>query len=113
MIVLLQALQPGAKTALDAATLQAIAGDVPLAELTRQDVIGQPLVQVMVAAGLQASKAASRRMIKVGQLPTSCPTCPTCARMPAGNSYCSLCWQGLHSAEMADALAAAAAGTAG
>lgn len=61
----MQALQPGAKTALDADTLQSIAGDVPLASLTRDQVVGQPLVQVMVASGLQPTKAASKRMIKV------------------------------------------------
>ena len=61
----MQALQPGAKTALDATTLQSIAGDVPLAQLTRDQVVGQPLIQVMVASGLQPTKAASKRMIKV------------------------------------------------
>lgn len=60
-----QALQPGATTALDAATLEAIAGDVPSASLDKGQIIGQPLVQVMVASGLQSSKAASKRMIKV------------------------------------------------
>lgn len=61
-----QALQPGAATALDAATLEAIAGDVPSASLEAGQVVGQPLIQVMVAAGLQPSKAASKRMIKGG-----------------------------------------------
>ncbi len=60
-----QALQPGATTALDAATLEAIASDVPSASLDKGQVVGQPLVQVMVASGLQPSKAASKRMIKV------------------------------------------------
>lgn len=61
-----QALQPGSTTALDAATLEAIAGDVPSASLDKGQVVGQPLVQVMVASGLQSSKAASKRMIKGG-----------------------------------------------
>ena len=60
-----QALQPGATTALNAATLEAIAGDVPSVSLDKGQVVGQPLVQVMVASGLQSSKAASKRMIKV------------------------------------------------
>lgn len=36
-----------------------------MAELPRDQVVQQPLVEVMVAAGLQPSKAASKRMIKV------------------------------------------------
>lgn len=63
-----QALQPGAATALDAATLESIAGDVPSASLQAGQVVGQPLVQVMVAAGLQPSKAASKRMIKASPI---------------------------------------------
>ena len=62
-----QALQPGSTTALDAATLEAIAGDVPSASLDKGQIVGQPLVQVMVASGLQSSKAASKRMIKVSR----------------------------------------------
>ena len=62
-----QALQPGAATALDAATLEGIAGDVPSASLQAGQVVGQALVQVMVAAGLQPPKAASKRMIKASQ----------------------------------------------
>lgn len=60
-----QALRPGAATALDAATLEAIAGDVPSAALERGQVVDQQLVQVMVATGLQPNKSASKRMIKV------------------------------------------------
>ena len=61
----MQALRPGAATALDAATLEAIAGDVPSAALERGQVVDQALVQVMVATGLQPNKSASKRMIKV------------------------------------------------
>lgn len=61
-----EALRPGAATALDAATLEAIAGDVPSAALNRDQVVDQPLVQVMVATGLQPNKSASKRMIKGG-----------------------------------------------
>ncbi|KAK9806707.1 hypothetical protein WJX73_010861 [Symbiochloris irregularis] len=61
-----QALAPGGSTQLDAAALEAIAQDAPTAKLSRQEVVGKPLADVMVAAGLQPSKAASRRMIKGG-----------------------------------------------
>lgn len=61
----IQALRPGAATALDAATLEAIASDVPSASLERGQVVDQQLVQVMVATGLQPNKSASKRMIKV------------------------------------------------
>lgn len=63
--IYMQALRPGAATALDAATLEAIAGDVPSAALDRSQVVDQLLVQVMVATELQPNKSASRRMIKV------------------------------------------------
>eukprot|EP00891_Asterochloris_glomerata_P008586 jgi/Astpho2/8586/e_gw1.00126.22.1_t len=61
-----QALRPGAETALDAASLEAIAGDVPTAEMHREQVVGQTLVAIMTASGLQPSKAASKRMIAGG-----------------------------------------------
>ena len=78
----LQALQPGAAAALDAATLEAIAGDVPSASLDKGQVVGQALVQVMVAAGLQPSKAASKRLIKVGADDCALPNKPsTSARL--------------------------------
>lgn len=60
-----QALAPGGSTQLDAAALEAIAQDAPTARLSRAEVVGRPLADVMVAAGLQPSKAASRRLIKV------------------------------------------------
>ena len=40
---------------------------MPSASLDKGQVVGQPLVQVMVASGLQSSKAASKRMIKVSR----------------------------------------------
>jgi tyrosyl-tRNA synthetase len=62
------ALAPGAAagTALDAAALEAVAGEAPSAELPRGAVLGAPLADVMVAAGLAASKGAVRRLIKGG-----------------------------------------------
>lgn len=60
------ALAPGSSAELDAATLEAAAADAPSAVLSRDIVVGQPLADVMVAAGMQPSKAAGRRMIKGG-----------------------------------------------
>jgi tyrosyl-tRNA synthetase len=60
------ALAPGSQAALDAATLEAAAGNAPSATLTRLEVVDRPLADVMVAAGMQPSKAAVRRLIKGG-----------------------------------------------
>uniref|UniRef100_A0A7S1SJM6 RNA-binding S4 domain-containing protein n=1 Tax=Tetraselmis chuii TaxID=63592 RepID=A0A7S1SJM6_9CHLO len=59
-------LAPGSKTTLDAETLDAIADDIPCATLSRADVLERPLVDVMVASGLQSSKSEARRTIKGG-----------------------------------------------
>ncbi|KAG1666511.1 hypothetical protein FOA52_014408 [Chlamydomonas sp. UWO 241] len=62
-----EALKPGASTALDAASLEAVVAEgAPSAALSRAEVVGKPLVDVMVAVGLQPSKAAGRKMIKGG-----------------------------------------------
>jgi len=61
-----EALKPGAATALDAATLEAIAGDAPSADLPRSEVVGAALADVMVAARMLPSKAEVKRMIKGG-----------------------------------------------
>ncbi len=55
-----------AATKLDADSLEAIAGDAPSATLPRDQLVGVGLADVMVAVGMQPSKAAVRRMIKVG-----------------------------------------------
>jgi tyrosyl-tRNA synthetase len=60
------ALAPGSSGKLDAATLEAAAADAPSAVLSRDQIIGQPLADILVAAGMQPSKAAGRRMIKGG-----------------------------------------------
>ena len=65
LAVCLQALKPGADTQLDAAALEAIAEEAPSASLPRAQVVGALLVDVVVATGLQPSKAATRRLIKV------------------------------------------------
>eukprot|EP00879_Flechtneria_rotunda_P025347 GHRR01026927.1.p1 GENE.GHRR01026927.1~~GHRR01026927.1.p1 ORF type:complete len:157 (+),score=80.38 GHRR01026927.1:443-913(+) len=61
-----EALRPGAATALDAATLEAIAGDAPSCSLAASQVSGVPLTDVMVAAGMLKSKGEVRRLIKGG-----------------------------------------------
>ncbi|CAL5218529.1 g217 [Coccomyxa viridis] len=61
-----EALAPGSDTALDAETLEAVAESAPSVELHREQVVGQPLTDVMVAIKLQDSKAAARRLIKGG-----------------------------------------------
>lgn len=60
------ALRPGAATVLDAAALEAAAGDGPSATLPRASVVGATLVDVLVAAGMQPSKAAARRLVAGG-----------------------------------------------
>jgi len=61
-----EALAPGSQTKLSKESLEAAAGDCPTASVTKQDVIGTPLPDVMVQIGMQPSKAAVRRMIKGG-----------------------------------------------
>ncbi|KIZ02509.1 tyrosyl-tRNA synthetase [Monoraphidium neglectum] len=61
-----EALRPGAATELDAATLEAIAGDAPTCSLKREQVEGQLLVDVVVASGMLPSKGEVRRMVKNG-----------------------------------------------
>ena len=78
-----QALAPGAETTLDAAALEAIAGEAPSATLRRDAVVGAALADVAVAAGLQPSKGATRRLIKVlagsqTQRSTSAASTPRC-----------------------------------
>ncbi len=64
-LVCSQALKPGADTALDAAALEAIAEEAPSATLPRAKVVGATVVDVAVATGIQPSKGAARRLIKV------------------------------------------------
>lgn len=61
----LQALAPGGKTELNAATLEAIGEEAPSAQLPRVEVVGAPLASVLTATKLQPSKSASRRLIQV------------------------------------------------
>ena len=59
-------LRPGADTVLDAETLEALAEVIPTAELRRDEVLGQPVVDVMALAGLQKSKGEAKRLVKGG-----------------------------------------------
>jgi len=63
-----QGLAPGASAALDVDALEAMAADVPCVELAKADVLGgeYSVAELLVAAGLQASKGAARRLIKGG-----------------------------------------------
>ena len=58
-----EGLKPGADTVLDAATLEALAGDIPSAELARDDVVGKTVVDVLVGAGLQKSKGGAVQLL--------------------------------------------------
>jgi|TARA_B100001142_G_scaffold328182_1_gene387654 tyrosyl-tRNA synthetase len=61
-----EGLKPGADTVLDADTLEALAGDIPSAELSLGEVVGRTVVDVMAATGLQKSKGEAKRLIKGG-----------------------------------------------
>ncbi|KAF5830713.1 hypothetical protein DUNSADRAFT_14119 [Dunaliella salina] len=61
-----EALKPGSATQLDVTTLEAVAGDAPSASLGRDAVAGATIADVMVAAKMQPSKGAARKLIKGG-----------------------------------------------
>jgi tyrosyl-tRNA synthetase len=58
----------GSIEGLSAAELSAIFADVPSAELTRDVVVGAPVIDVAAAAGLCQSKGAARRLVQSGGL---------------------------------------------
>ena len=61
-----EGLKPGSDTVLDAETLESLADDIPCAEVTRDELVGRPVVDVMAATGLQKSKGEAKRMVKGG-----------------------------------------------
>ena len=61
-----QGLAPGAATVLDAETLESLAADVPTVELARAAAVGVTVAELAVAAGLQPSKGAAKKLIKGG-----------------------------------------------
>jgi len=58
----------GSIEGLSAADLAGIFADVPSAELSREDVVGAPVIDVAAAAGLCQSKGAARRLVQSGGL---------------------------------------------
>lgn len=60
--------KPGAETSLDAKTLEAISGDMPCKTLTKGEVVGANIINLIVHAGFQPSKSAVRRLILNGGL---------------------------------------------
>ncbi|MEI7437932.1 MAG: S4 domain-containing protein, partial [bacterium] len=62
------ALFGGTLAGLNAADLLAVFTQAPSSELPRAQVVGQPVVDVAVAAGLVSSKSAVRRLIADGGL---------------------------------------------
>ncbi len=58
----------GSLDGLSASDLEAIAADVPSAELAADAVIGQPVIDVAVAAGFLKSKGEARRLVQGGGL---------------------------------------------
>lgn len=61
-----QAAAPGSNTLLDAEVLEDISKDMANVKMAESSVVGQKLVDVIVQAGLQASKGEARRLIKNG-----------------------------------------------
>lgn len=61
-----ESLRPGSDTKLNADALESIADDVPSIVLEKDEVVGRMMTDVLVAAGLQPSRSAAKRMIKGG-----------------------------------------------
>lgn len=61
-----QGIAPGSETVLDAATLEAIAGDMPSKTELLADIVSMPLVDLLVRVGLQSSKGEARRLLRNG-----------------------------------------------
>ncbi len=57
---------PGSKAELSVEALEAISGDMPSVTLSKDDVVGSGVVDLMVASGLQKSKGEARRLVKNG-----------------------------------------------
>lgn len=57
---------PGSNAVLSVDALEAISADMPSVTLTKDCVIGQGVIQVMVTSGLQKSKGEARRLVKNG-----------------------------------------------
>jgi len=58
----------GSLDGLDVSDLSAVFADVPSSELPRDAVVGKPVLEVVSAAGLCASKGEARRLMQQGGL---------------------------------------------
>lgn len=63
-----EAAAPGAKTLLDATSLESIASDMPNSTLSIHKVVNHKIIDLLVNVGLQPSKSEARRLIKNGGL---------------------------------------------
>ncbi len=61
-----QAAAPGASTALDATVLESISHDMMSHSLSKDEVVGKKVVDIIVKVGLQPSKGEGRRLIRNG-----------------------------------------------
>ena len=61
----MQALAPGGSTKLDAAALEAILDEAPSVIKSQAEVVGAQLADLLATLGMQPSKSAARRLIKV------------------------------------------------
>ncbi len=65
-LMVTQGIKPGSDTALNAATLEALATDMPSKTVLRSDVVDVKLLDLLVHTGLQTSKSQARRLIESG-----------------------------------------------
>lgn len=61
-----KAASPGAKSRLDAATLDALGKDMPNFSLTREEIVGVKLIDLIPKLGLISSKSEARKLIRNG-----------------------------------------------
>jgi tyrosyl-tRNA synthetase len=61
-----QAALPGAKTVLDSSLFDSLGADMPSWQLQRSEVVGIPLVDLLVTVGLQNSKTEAKKLIRNG-----------------------------------------------
>jgi len=57
---------PGSETVLDGEVLEQISLDMPNQTLSRTQVVGHKIIDLIVAVGLQPSKGEARRLVKNG-----------------------------------------------
>lgn len=57
---------PGSTTTLDAQTLETLSGDMPSHTLSKNEILNEKLIDLMVKVGLQSSKGEARKLIRNG-----------------------------------------------